>query len=117
MLESQVELKERIGDLFGRYKGLMPGVAEAYEALPAEVYADGALDGKTKRLMAMVAALVAGCRGCVLFQAHHALERGATVEEILEACGVAVSLGGTMGAAQVTRVVQFLEEKGLLEGR
>lgn len=117
MLESQVELKQRIGELFGRYKQLMPAFTEAYEALPAEVYADGVLDSKSKRLMAMVAALVAGCRGCILFQAHHALDRGATVEEILEACAVAVSLGGTMAAGQTTRVVQFLEEKGLLEGR
>ncbi|MGD8262712.1 MAG: hypothetical protein PVG70_04410 [Desulfobacterales bacterium] len=40
---------------------------------------------------------------------------GATAEEVLEACAVAISLGGTMGAGETTRVVQFLQEKGLLE--
>lgn len=40
---------------------------------------------------------------------------GATAEEILEACAVAISLGGTMGAGETTRVVQFLDGKGLLE--
>ncbi|MCG6911836.1 MAG: hypothetical protein LJE94_17185 [Deltaproteobacteria bacterium] len=34
----------------------------------------------------------------------------------LEACGVTIPLCGTMGAGEATRVVQFLEEKGLLEG-
>jgi alkylhydroperoxidase/carboxymuconolactone decarboxylase family protein YurZ len=43
------------------------------------------------------------------------LALGATAEEILEACAVAISLGGTMGAGDTTRVVQFLEEKGLLD--
>jgi hypothetical protein len=38
------------------------------------------------------------------------------VEEILEACAVAISLGGTMGAGETTRVVQSLEEKGLMTG-
>lgn len=60
-----------------------------------EVYKDGALSGKTKRMMAMVAALVHGCRTCILFQTDWALKLGATVEEILEACAVAISLGGT----------------------
>jgi len=64
--------------------------------------------------MALVGALVHGCRACVLFQVNHALAAGATVEEILEACGVAISLGGTMGAGETTRVVEFLNEKGLL---
>jgi alkylhydroperoxidase/carboxymuconolactone decarboxylase family protein YurZ len=40
---------------------------------------------------------------------------GATAEEILEACAVAISLGGTMGAGETTRVVKLLEEKELLE--
>jgi hypothetical protein len=43
------------------------------------------------------------------------LALGATAEEVLEACAVAISLGGTMGAGETTRVVQFLQEKGLLE--
>jgi hypothetical protein len=35
-------------------------------------------------------------------------------EEIREACAVAISLGGTMGAGEATRDVQLLAEKGLL---
>ena len=64
--------------------------------------------------MALTGSLVHGCRACLLFQTDQALAAGATVEEILEACAVAVSLGGTMGAGETTRVVEFLHEKGLL---
>lgn len=115
MTESQTELRHEVQDLFNAYRRLMPGVGEAYDALPAEVYKDGALSGKTKRLMALSSSLVHGCRACILFQTEHALALGASLEEILEACSVAISLGGTMAAGETTRVMGFLREKGLLE--
>jgi alkylhydroperoxidase/carboxymuconolactone decarboxylase family protein YurZ len=68
-----------------------------------------------KRLMAMVGALVAKCEGCILFQVKMALAAGARVDEILEACGVAVSLGGTMGHAEVAGVVEYLAQEGLIK--
>jgi len=110
----QSELHDQIGDMWDLYRKCLPEVGKAYDALPMEVYKDGALSGKVKRLMALTGALVHGCRACVLFQTDHALANGATVEEILEACAVAVSLGGTMGGGETTRVVEFLNEKGLL---
>jgi AhpD family alkylhydroperoxidase len=111
----QLELHHQIGDMWTLYGKCLPEIGKAYDALPMAVYKDGALSGKVKRLMALTGALVHGCRACVLFQTDHALEAGATVEEILEACAVAVSLGGTMGAGETTRVVEFLDEKGLLD--
>lgn len=115
MPESQIELNARILRSWDIYKKHLPDVAHAYDELPMEVYKDGALTGKIKRMMAMVGALVHGCQACILFQTEWALKLGATAEEILEACAVAISLGGTMGAGETTRVVQFLEEKGLLD--
>lgn len=92
----------------------MPNIAKAYEDLPGEVYKDGKIDGKTKRLMAMTAATVHGCRACILYQADEALKLGASVEEILECIGVAVSFEGTMSEGQASRLIGFLEEKGLI---
>ncbi len=111
----ETELYEQIDDMWDLYRKCLPDVGKAYEELPMEVYKDGVLSGKIKRLMALTGALVHGCRACVLFQADKALAAGAAVEEILEACAVAVSLGGTMGAGETTRVVKFLDEKGLLD--
>jgi len=115
MSESQVEFLQEVKDLFDTYRRLIPEVGDNYDALPEEVYKDGALSGKVKRLMALSGALVNGCRTCIVFQTEHVINLGASVEEILEACSVAISLGGTMAAGETTRVVQFLEEKGLVE--
>jgi len=115
MTENQTELKQEVMDLFNSYRRLMPQVGETYDALPGEVYKDGALSGKTKRLMALSGSLVHGCRACILFQTDHALALGASVQEILEACSVAISLGGTMAAGETTRVMAYLQEKDLVE--
>lgn len=114
MLESQIELKESIGASFAKFKTLMPEFARPYEEMNAEAYGDGTISARNKRLMAMTAAIVSGCRGCILFQSTLALELGAGKEEILEACAVAVSLGGTMAAGESTRLIRLLEEKELL---
>ena len=111
----QEKLHGKMSQMWEIYKTCMPDVAIAYDELPMEVYKDGALSGKIKRMMALTGALVHGCRACILYQTEEALTLGATAGEILEACAVAISLGGTMGAGETTRVVQFLEEKGLLE--
>jgi AhpD family alkylhydroperoxidase len=113
-MASQSKLNAQIIDMWDLYKKSLPDVGKAYDELPMEVYKDGVLPGKIKRLMALTGALVHGCRACILFQTDQAMAAGATVEEILEACSVAVSLGGTMGAGETTRVVEFLDEKGLL---
>ena len=114
MLERQVELQEQIHGQWNRYKALMPHIAKAYEDLPSQAYADGAISGKMKRLMAMTAATIHGCRACILYQADEALKLGASKEEILECIGVAVSLRGTMAEGQATRLIGYLEERSLL---
>ncbi|QGY40604.1 carboxymuconolactone decarboxylase family protein [Pseudodesulfovibrio cashew] len=114
MKESQIALKESIGRHWQAYKDAMPEIADVYDPLPQEVYKDGVISARHKRLMALVGGLVHGCRGCILYQTENALELGASVEEICEACAVAVSLGGTMASAETSRVMAYLEEKGIL---
>ena len=79
-----------------------------------EVYRDGALSLKVKRLMSLAIALRASCRNCILAQTMFALEAGATTEEVLETLSVVVSKSGTTGVAESLRVVQLLEELGKL---
>ncbi|PLX68038.1 MAG: hypothetical protein C0603_07970 [Denitrovibrio sp.] len=76
-------------------------------------YEDGAFDAKTKRIMAMVGALAAGCDGCIIGQAKRAIDLGATKEEIIEACMIAASIGGTMATSKAAGVVQLLKDKGM----
>jgi 4-carboxymuconolactone decarboxylase len=55
---------------------------------------DGALDRKTKRLIALACVAVRMCEGCIYPQAKVAKNFGATKEEIIEALNIAVLTGG-----------------------
>ena len=114
MLESQIELKKQVGIHADRFRELMPNFAKAQQELTFQAYQDGALDTKTKRMMAMTAAIVHGCRACILYQAQAALELGASVEQLLECIGVAISLGGTQAEGEAARLMLFFNEQGLV---
>ena len=77
-------------------------------------YRPGVLNTKTKRLMALCVGLTHGCTGCILGQTDKAVQEGATPEEVLETCAVAMSMGGTLAWSQVYKVMEYLEENGLL---
>ena len=77
-------------------------------------YTDGTFDAKTKHLMAMCGAIAAGCYGCIIGQARRALDLGATKNEMIEVCMVAVSLGGTMAGSNATGVIQLMKDRGML---
>ncbi|MBN1687465.1 MAG: carboxymuconolactone decarboxylase family protein, partial [Spirochaetales bacterium] len=75
-------------------------------------YKDGALSLKVKRLISLGIALRAGCVNCILSQTMHALNAGASTEEILETLSVEISMSGTTGVAESLRVITLLEQLG-----
>lgn len=114
MSESQIVLnKNRVKNL-SRFSEVMPETAKQIKAQMDEAYKDGAIDAKTKRLMAMAVALGIGCSNCVLSQAMGALDQGATKEEILETLAVVTSMRGTTGVAESLRIIQLLDELAIL---
>ncbi|WP_461210995.1 carboxymuconolactone decarboxylase family protein [Desulfocurvus sp. DL9XJH121] len=114
-IEDQPALRARTRVLARKYADeLQAEVGQRLDALTTEIYASKALDSKTKRLMALAIAVTHGTRGCTLAQTDHCLNNGATVQEIMEACSVAVSMGGTMSQANTTRVVDYLEQLELI---
>lgn len=114
MAESQLELDKNRVKQRDRFAEVLPDVWRAVRGLTGEVYKDGALSCKVKRLMSLAVALGAGCRNCVLGQAMYALEEGATRDEFLETFSVVASMRGTTGVAESLRVVQLLDELGKL---
>ncbi|MFW6323833.1 MAG: carboxymuconolactone decarboxylase family protein [Desulfovibrionales bacterium] len=99
-----------------KFLDLSPDVRDKFLDHYQASYKPGAIDAKTKRLMAMCGGLIAGCTGCIIGQLNMAVEEGATVQEILETCAVAMSLGGTLAWSQISMVVEYLEKNGMLEG-
>jgi AhpD family alkylhydroperoxidase len=114
MAESQLALDDNREKHLDILVEQIPEVAQAVGGVLSTVYRDGALDTKTKRLMAMSIALGAGCRNCILAQTRLALEAGATKTEVFEAISVVIAMRGTTGIAESLRVIQLLDEKDQL---
>ena len=72
----------------------VPETWRAFGALHDAAMAPGALDGRTKELIALAIAAAKGCDGCVAYHAKAAANHGATRQEVAEALGVVLLMDG-----------------------
>jgi len=72
----------------------IPEVYKGFAALHDAAFASGALDTKTKELIAMAIAVSEECDGCIAAHAHAAVRHGASLEEAAEAIGVTILMNG-----------------------
>ena len=79
-------------DIARKRRELAPKPLEAFRAFSAAVFADGALPGRTKQLIAVAAAHVTQCPYCIRGHTESALKAGATEAEIMEAIWVAAEM-------------------------
>jgi AhpD family alkylhydroperoxidase len=84
------ELKSLIAALGKEAPEAIAGFSKLHEgAMKA-----GALDEKTKELIALGIGIASRCDGCIAFHVHEALVNGASRQEIVETIAVAVMMGG-----------------------
>jgi len=113
-MESQLEVNEERLKYLEKINQELPDLMMHESAKWDEVYKDGALSTKVKRLMALGIALRARCVNCIIGQTMRALEAGASKEEILETIAVNMAMSGTTGIAESLRVLKLLDELGKL---
>lgn len=73
---------------------LIPEVYEGFAQMSKGALNPGALDRKTKELIAIAVGVVAGCDGCIASHAQGAARAGASKEEAAEAIGVTFFMHG-----------------------
>ena len=75
-----------------RRKELAPDIEHAFRELSRNVFAAGALDAKTKQLIAVAVAHVTQCPYCIRGHTKAALRAGASERELMEAIWVAAEM-------------------------
>ena len=78
-------------------------------ALDHDMYGDGALPVKMKELMGMVASTVLRCNDCISYHLIESIKQGATREEIVDALGIALVVGGSITIPHVRHAMAFME--------
>ena len=69
-----------------------PAIVDAWRNFSRTVFKAGALDEKTKQLIAVAVAHVTQCPYCIDSHSEIALKKGATKEEVMEAIWIAAEM-------------------------
>lgn len=77
-----------------KLRGDIADTMQGFSALARAASGDGALNQKTKELIALALGVAAHCDGCIGFHAEALVKLGATRQEVEEALGMAVYMGG-----------------------
>src|SRR5690554_402230 len=90
-------------ELVAQRAALAPEIMETWNAFNKTVFKDGALDEKTKQLIAVAVAHTTQCPYCIRSHTKDAMRKGASKEEIMEAIWVAAEMraGGAYAHAVV----------------
>lgn len=95
-----VDYNQKMSELNESYKKVFGATGEAgtgFRQVHATAVADGALDSKTKELMAVAVSISIRCEGCITDHIYNAVKAGATKKEIDETVQVAMMMSGGPG--------------------
>ena len=88
------DITKRVSASLATLRSDKPELTKAFGALSHAALQDGALDHKTKELIALCLGVAGHCDACIGFHVKALIKAGATRAEIEEALGVAVYMGG-----------------------
>lgn len=89
---------------------LAPEAEDAFRAFSKAVFAEGALDTRTKQLIAVAVAHVTQCPWCIEGHVKAARREGASAEAIMEAIWVAAEMRAGASYAHSIKALDLLKE-------
>ncbi|MGQ8363811.1 carboxymuconolactone decarboxylase family protein [Glaciecola sp. 1036] len=114
MTKSYKEITQRISSNMKPLRSNISDTMQGFSAMAKAATADGALDKKTKELIALAIGVATRCDGCIGFHMKALVELGATQEEIEETLGMTIYMGGgpsLMYAADAMQAYKEFSEK------
>ena len=88
----------------------IPEVMKGFSALEHAATQNGALDKKTKELIALAIGVAVRCDGCIGFHMQALLKLGASKAEIEETLGMAVYMGGGPSLMYAAHAMQAYDQ-------
>ena len=95
---------------FARYREAAPAVTAAFGELGKAVFKAGALDTATKELIAFAIAICVRCEGCIVHHARTLARLGVAREQVVEAVGVAIEMGGGPSTVYGPQALQAFDD-------
>ena len=89
---------------------LAPKADDAFRAFSKAVFSDGALDARTKQIIAVAVAHVTQCPWCIEGHVKAARRAGASAEQIMEAIWVAAEMRAGAAFAHSVKALDLMED-------
>jgi AhpD family alkylhydroperoxidase len=94
MRKNYREITRRVSGELAQFRSAQPDLMKGFGALAHAATRDGALNKKTKELIALTFGVAAHCDACIGFHVESLIKLGVTRAELEEALGMAVYMGG-----------------------
>jgi AhpD family alkylhydroperoxidase len=104
-------LRERTTRANAGLKAAQPDTLKGFNLMHHQAMAEGALDARSKELIAVALSVASRCDPCIAFHVPAALRHGATREQVMETLAVAVMMGGGPSLMYAARVIEALDEE------
>jgi AhpD family alkylhydroperoxidase len=104
------QIKKRRQEAHRQLLGMKSKVYEAFLAMEAATYADGALPKKAKELIAVGISVVIDCESCMEWHVTQAARCGASRQEVLEAVEVGIEMGGGRATVSTRFALEVMDE-------
>lgn len=107
---NHIEIYRKLRNLSANLIAEIPETMAGFGELHVAAVNKGALDTKTKELIALSIGIAVHCNGCIAFHVHDALKAGANRQEILESIGVAILMGGSPSMVYGCEALEALDQ-------
>jgi len=109
-MSSYRDLTRAVSASLAKLRTDSPELMKAFTSLAQAATREGALSSKTKELIALVLGVAGHCDACIGFHVKTLVTLGVTREELEEALGVAVYMGGGPSLMYAAGALRAYEE-------
>lgn len=110
MTDSYKEITGNLNKNLAKLRKDIPEVMGAFHQLATSATTEGALDKKTKELIALAVGVAGHCKGCIGFHVKALVRLGVTREELTETLGMAIYMGGGPSLMYAADALKAFEE-------
>ena len=112
MPESYRDITGSVSASLAKLRADIPDTTRGFSALSQAAMKEGALDKKTKELIAMALSVGSRCDPCVGFHAEALVKLGVTRAELEDVLGVCIYMGGGPSLMYAAHALRAYEEFG-----
>lgn len=110
MTESYKELTRDTSKYVGELRKAQPDAMAGFSQLAKAAGADGALDAKTKELIALAISVAVRCDACIGFHTKALVTLSASREELTETLAMSVYMGGGPSLMYAANAIKAFDE-------